>query len=94
MKNYLIKKNCKEKNTDISEYFYKGLYCIKILEKNELNPKKKNSRSWLYEEKEVIKEILLIFKSYLYEKYLAENLVFFEIYNFPFLIKMREMIGQ
>ena len=41
MKNYLIKKNCKEKNTDISEYFYKGLYCIKILEKNELNPKKK-----------------------------------------------------
>jgi len=78
-----FKKNCKEKDIGISEYLYKGLHCTKILEKNELNPKKKNSRSWLYEEKEVIKEILLIFKSYLPEKYLAENLVFFRNLRFP-----------
>ena len=78
-----LKKNCKEKDIDISEYLYKGLHCTKILEKNELNPKKKNSRSGLYEEKEVIKEILLIFKSYLLEKYLAENLVFFRNLRFP-----------
>ena len=78
-----FKKNCKEKDIGISEYLYKGLHCTKILEKDELNPKKNNSRSWLYEEKEVIKEILLIFKSYLPEKYLAENLVFFRNLRFP-----------
>ena len=78
-----LKKNCKEKDIDISEWLYKGLHCTKILEKNELNPIKKNSESWLCEEKEVIKEILLIFKSYLLEKYLAENLVFFRNLRFP-----------
>ena len=78
-----LKKTLKEKDINISEALCKGLHCTKILEKNELNPKKKNSRSWLYEEKEVIKEILLIFKSYLPEKYLAENLVFFRNLRFP-----------
>ena len=29
-----LKKNCKEKDIDISEYLYKGLHCTKILEKN------------------------------------------------------------
>ena len=71
-----LKKNCKEKDIDISEWLYKGLHCTKILEKNELNLIKKNSESWLCEEKEVIKEFLIILKSYSPEKYLAENLVF------------------
>ena len=78
-----LKKNCKEKDIDISEWLNKGLHCTKILEKNELNPKKKNSGSWLDEEKEVIKEFLIILKSYLPEKYLAENLVFLRSIRFP-----------
>jgi hypothetical protein len=78
-----LKKNCKEKDIDISEWLYKGLHCTKILEKNELNPIKKNSESWLCEEKEVIKEFLIILKSYSPEKYLAENLVFFRNLRFP-----------
>ena len=78
-----LKKNCKEKDIDISEWLYKGLHCTKILEKNELNPIKKNSESWLCEEKEVIKEFLIILKSYSSEKYLAENLVFFRNLRFP-----------
>ena len=78
-----LKKNYKEKDIDISEYLYKGLHCTKILEKNELNPIKKNSESWLCEEKEVIKEFLIILKSYSPEKYLAENLVFFRNLRFP-----------
>ena len=78
-----LKKNCKEKDIDISEYLYKGLHCTKILEKNELNPIKKNSESCLCEEKEVIKEFLIILKSYSSEKYLAENLEFFRNLRFP-----------
>ena len=78
-----LKKNCKEKDIDISEWLYKGLHCTKILEKNELNLIKKNSESWLCEEKEVIKEFLIILKSYSPEKYLAENLVFFRNLRFP-----------
>ncbi|WP_338965054.1 hypothetical protein [Fusobacterium nucleatum] len=78
-----FKKKCKEKDIDISEWLYKGLHCTKILEKNELNPIKKNSESWLCEEKEVIKEFLIILKSYSPEKYLAENLVFFRNLRFP-----------
>ena len=72
-----LKKSLKEKDINISEALCKGLHCTKILEKNELNPIKKNSESWLCEEKEIIKEFLIILKSYSPEKYLAENLVFF-----------------
>ena len=78
-----LKKKLKEKDIDISESLYKGLHCIKILEKNELNPKKKNSGSWSYEEKEVIKEFLIILKSYSPEKDLAKNLVFLRDLRFP-----------
>ena len=78
-----LKKTLKEKDIKISEALCKGLHCTKILEKNELNPIKKNSESWLCEEKEVIKEFLIILKSYSPEKYLAENLVFFRNLRFP-----------
>lgn len=78
-----LKKSLKEKDINISEALCKGLHCTKILEKNELNPIKKNSESWLCEEKEVIKEFLIILKSYSSEKYLAENLVFFRNLRFP-----------
>ena len=78
-----LKKTLKEKDINISEALCKGLHCTKILEKNELNPIKKNSESWLCEEKEVIKEFLIILKSYSPEKYLAENLVFLRSIRFP-----------
>lgn len=78
-----FKTKLKEKDIDISESLYKGVHCIKKLEKNELNPKKKNSESWSYEEKEVIKKFLIILKSYSPEKYLAENLVFLRNLRFP-----------
>ena len=78
-----LKKSLKEKDINISEALCKGLHCTKILEKNELNPIKKNSESWLCEEKEIIKEFLIILKSYSPEKYLAENLVFFRNLRFP-----------